>query len=129
VTDPLDPDEITREWSGEITPLKSVEGTFSGAFDSMPPEWVGDGTEIREMFFYGPDMTVPRWRRWFWRIREAIGGEPYPTILLASGPARLDVSTEEPVPGVVLVTGGFTRTGEWWVDPSLRDPDAEGKSR
>jgi len=87
----------------------------------MPPEWVGDGTEIRELFFYGPDMTAPRWKHWFWRIREALGGKPYPTILLASGPATLSIDSEEPVPGVTLVSGTFTRTGEWWVDPSISD--------
>ena len=122
------PVEADREWSGELTPLKGVEGTFSGTFDAAPPEWIGDGTEIQMLYMYGPDPNIRWWRHWFYRIREALTGEPYPTILLASGPATLSVESEE-IGSEVIFTGSFRASGEWSLDPSLRDSNAEGESR
>ena len=115
------PDE-NRQW---VQGLKDISGTFTGL---LGDDIIGLARhdEPQMMYFYGPDpkVTGSWWRHRFYLVRELLfrGSRwlpemPYPTAVIASGPAH--ITYDEPYEsedGATVITGSFTKTGEWKVD-------------
>lgn len=95
-----------------LSGLRDVSGTFSGLLD-MNGDWPAPPSGPVQMYLYGPDPALPRWRHWFYRVREIVRGTPYPTVVLASGPAFMRLDTETEKDGEIVMTGTFTKAGTW----------------
>ena len=94
--------------------LRDVEGTFAGTLDAGVDALWGAGTkEPVTVYLYGPDPHTRWWRHWFYKIREAIRGTPYPTIVLASGPATINFDDEYEDGNDIVFSGSFTKAGTW----------------
>jgi hypothetical protein len=94
--------------------LKDVSGTFAGELDDGVAALLGETTDIHTLYLYGPDPNIRWWRHWFYRIREAVRGTPYPTIILASGPATMQFEEKHEDEQDVIFSGTFTKAGDWY---------------
>lgn len=92
--------------------MREVEGSFSGRFDDALSAWLGHDEPV-VLSLWGPDPDLPWWKHWFYRIRQALGGQPYPHICLASGPANLKFEKEYEDGEDIVMTGSFTKAGVW----------------
>lgn len=97
-----------------LTGLREVSGTFSGKLEDGLAEWLAPSTGPITMYFYGPDPDLPWWRHWYYRIREMVRGTPYPTVVLASGPATMAFEEEREDGDDIVMTGTFTKAGKWY---------------
>ena len=96
--------------------MRDVQGTFEGklnegGFAAMNPGPI-------EVFLYGP-ATLPWWKNWFYRLRENLRGTPYPSVLIAKGPATFNIESEVDDGGDVVISGTFTKTGKWSIDEEV----------
>jgi hypothetical protein len=99
------------EFSGTVTP-EAVK-SFTEMFKEQRP--------LTTVTMWGL-ADLPWWKDWYWRIRGALFGDPYPEEVIVSGPVRLDhIETLEPIEGMHHITGRFTKAGVWQIDP----PDEE----
>ena len=96
-----------------LTGLRDIQGTFSAPLSEGVAALFAPEGEIHTLYFYGPDPKTPWWKHWFYRIRERLTDEPYPTVVLASGPARMSFHESHEDGEDVVFTGSFTSTGHW----------------
>lgn len=92
--------------------LREVQGTFSGRLEDGAALAIG-ATGPVELYLYGPDPDIPGWKRWFYRVLDRIGWMPYPTVVLASGPATFDMVKEREDGEDIVFEGSFTKAGKW----------------
>lgn len=93
--------------------LHAIKGTFEGTiFDGLN---VLEGYEKgpMEVYFYGPDPDLPWWKHWFYRFREWLALVPYPTVVLAHGPATFKIEEEQEDDEDIVISGSFTSAGIW----------------
>lgn len=110
--DPLEPLDNGKP-GFRLTGLKDVQGTFSAPLSEGVAALLGEPTDIQMLYFYGPDPNLHWWQHWFYRVRERLVGTPYPTVIRASGPARLTFDKEEVDGDDVVISGTFESTGHW----------------
>ena len=55
-----------------------------------------------------------------YRIRRRLRGTEYPTIILASGPARFEFDAESEDDNDVVISGHFTKMGDWYIHERKR---------
>jgi hypothetical protein len=96
-----------------LTGLHDVQGTFAGSLDAGAAALLGSTTDIHELSLYGPDPNTRWWRHWFYRIRERLFDVPYPTVVLASGPATMKFTMPTEDGDDVVYEGTFTKAGKW----------------
>ena len=105
--EPLDNGEPGFRLAG----LRDVQGAFEGKLDDgFMAAWASGPIEV---CLYGPDPDLPWWKHWFYRLRKHYRGTPYPTILIAKGPATFKVEEERDDGGDIVISGTFTKAGKW----------------
>lgn len=110
--DPLEPLD-NGEPGLRLAGLRDVQGTFSGTLLDSIKVLEGYDKGPMQLYLYGPDPDLPRWKHWFYRIRERLTGDPYPTVCLASGPALMAFEEEHEDGDDIVMTGTFTKAGTW----------------
>ena len=126
---PLEDDEVRVSMTGnspieplddgtpglKLRGLRDVTGTFSGSLENAASilSAFDEPDKPLTMYLYGPDPNIRWWRDWFYRLRRVVRGTPYPSIVLASGPATMKLEETREDDGDVVFEGSFTKAGEW----------------
>jgi len=95
-----------------LSGLRDVGGTFEGKLeDGVFAAWAPGPVEVS---LYGP-ASFPWWQDWFYRLREITRGTPYPTALIAHGPAVFRLEEEKEDGDDIVLSGTFTKAGKWFI--------------